>query len=104
MNDRLKPTKPFLVVRGDAAPGPDLHGAVVAMAILNGAHRGPRGVMGAALARAERLRRPAAAFTSEPHPRLVLRPHEPLFRLTDERAKLRLLAGTGLAGAIVMRF
>jgi riboflavin kinase/FMN adenylyltransferase len=33
-----------------------------------------------------------------------LRPHEPLFRLTDERAKLRLFAGTGLNGAIVLKF
>jgi riboflavin kinase/FMN adenylyltransferase len=34
----------------------------------------------------------------------VLRPQEPLFRLTDERAKLRLFAATGLAGAIVLKF
>src|SRR5262249_29350086 len=33
-----------------------------------------------------------------------LSPDEPLFRLTDERAKLRLLAATGLGGAIVLRF
>ena len=43
-----------------------------------------------------RLRRPAAALTFEPHPRSFFRPHEPLFRLTDERTKLRLFATTGL--------
>jgi riboflavin kinase/FMN adenylyltransferase len=40
----------------------------------------------------------------EPHPRRFFRPDAPLFRLTDERAKLRLLAGTGLDGAVVLRF
>src|SRR6185436_13971384 len=104
MTDRLKPTKPFLVVRSDAPPGPGLQGAVVAIGNFDGVHRGHRGVIAAALARAAGLDRPAAALTFEPHPRLVLRPNEPLFRLTDETAKLRLLAGTGLSGAIVMRF
>src|SRR5262249_48437353 len=37
-------------------------------------------------------------------PRVFFPPEEPLFRLTDERAKLRLLAATGLGGAIVLRF
>src|SRR4029078_2176338 len=40
----------------------------------------------------------------EPHPRIFFRPEEPLFRLTDERAKLRLLAATGLNRAVVLRF
>ena len=49
------------------------------------------------------LGRPAAALTFEPHPRSFFRPQEPLFRLTDERNKLRLLAATGLDGAIVLQ-
>jgi riboflavin kinase/FMN adenylyltransferase len=48
--------------------------------------------------------RPAFAVTFEPHPRSFFRPQVPLFRLTDERAKLRLFAGTGLDGAIVLTF
>ena len=55
-------------------------------------------------ARAAALGRPAAALTFEPHPRSFFRPQEPLFRLTDARNKLRLLASTGLDGAIVLRF
>src|SRR5262249_33295237 len=43
-------------------------------------------------------------LTFEPHPRSFFRPQEPLFRLTDERAKLRLFAGAGLDGAIVLTF
>jgi len=48
--------------------------------------------------------RPALAVTFEPHPRRFFSPSTPQFRLTDETAKLRLLAGTGLAGAVVMTF
>jgi riboflavin kinase/FMN adenylyltransferase len=48
--------------------------------------------------------RPALAVTFEPHPRSFFSPNSPQFRLTDERGKLRLLAGTGLAGAVVMTF
>jgi riboflavin kinase/FMN adenylyltransferase len=42
--------------------------------------------------------------TFEPHPRSFFSPNSPQFRLTDETNKLRLLAGTGLAGAVVMTF
>jgi riboflavin kinase/FMN adenylyltransferase len=42
--------------------------------------------------------------TFEPHPRSFFSPNSPQFRLTDETAKLRLLAGSGLAGAVVMTF
>src|SRR5207244_5127368 len=55
-------------------------------------------------ARAGLLGRRAAALTFEPHPRAFFRPHEPLFRLTDETNKLRLFAATGLDGAVVMTF
>src|ERR1700732_533702 len=47
---------------------------------------------------------PAAPLPFEPHPRAFFRPDEPLFRLTDEAAKLRLFAATALDGAIVMKF
>ena len=43
-------------------------------------------------------------MTFEPHPRNVLRPADPVFRLTGESEKLRLLAATGLSGALVLTF
>jgi riboflavin kinase / FMN adenylyltransferase len=104
MSDPLQPAHPFAVVRGEGAADHALDGAVVAIGNFDGVHRGHRAVIAAAQARGRALGRPAAALTFEPHPRSFFRPDEPLFRLTDERAKLRLLAGTGLDGAIVLRF
>jgi riboflavin kinase/FMN adenylyltransferase len=97
------PTKNFLVVR-DSAPEGALRGAVVAIGNFDGVHRGHRAVIGVAQDLARALGRPAAALTFEPHPRAFFNPGEPLFRLTDEAAKLRLLASTGLDGAIVLSF
>lgn len=104
MTDHPLPREPFVVVRGEAPAGSALRGAVVAIGNFDGVHRGHRAVIAATLARAQALGRPAAALTFEPHPRNFFRPGEPLFRLTDERAKLRLLAATGLSGAMVLRF
>src|SRR5437899_7151924 len=104
MTDKLPPREPFVVVRGEAPADHALNGAVVAIGNFDGVHRGHRAVIAAVLARAKALGRAAAAFTFEPHPRSFFRPDEPLFRLTDERAKLQLLAATGLGGAIVLRF
>ena len=87
-----------------APAGDALRGAVVAIGNFDGVHRGHRAVIAAALARARMLHRPAAALTFEPHPRRFFQPAAHLFRLTDERARLRLLAATGLDGAIVLRF
>jgi riboflavin kinase/FMN adenylyltransferase len=95
--------KRFVVVRDDA-PDAGLHGAVVAMGNFDGVHRGHRAVIAAAQQRAQALGKPAAVLTFEPHPRAFFRPDEPLFRLTDEAAKLRLLASTGLDGAFVLTF
>jgi riboflavin kinase / FMN adenylyltransferase len=104
MTDQPQPREPFVVVRGEAPADHALDGAVVAIGNFDGVHRGHRAVIAAALARAKALGRKAAALTFEPHPRTFFRPEQALFRLTAERAKLRLLAATGLGGAIVLRF
>jgi riboflavin kinase / FMN adenylyltransferase len=96
--------KPFVAVRDD---GPDLAAlrrGVFALGNFDGVHRGHRAVLAAAKRRAEVLAVPGAVLTFEPHPRAFFRPEEPLFRLTDETSKLRLLAATGLDGALVMTF
>ncbi len=93
----------FVVVR-DSASDDALEGAVVAMGNFDGVHRGHQAVIAAARARAKGLGKPAAVLTFEPHPRDFFNPRERLFRLTDERAKARLLASTGLDGVIVLTF
>ncbi len=104
MTEQSQSKPQFAVVRGAEAPREALKGAVVAIGNFDGVHRGHRVVIAAAQTRARALDRPAAALTFEPHPRSFFRPGESLFRLTDERSKLRLLAGTGLSGAIVLQF
>lgn len=103
MTELIPRTKPFVIDR-DGAPGAALRGSVLAIGNFDGVHRGHRAVIAAALARARSAGRPAAALTFEPHPAAILRPQEPMFRLTDEMGKLRLLAATGLDGAVVLTF
>jgi riboflavin kinase / FMN adenylyltransferase len=101
------PPRRFIAIHDalDTPPHPgELRGAIVAMGNFEGVHRGHRAVIAAAVSRARSLACPAAALTFEPHPRAFFKPAEPLFRLTDEAAKLRLLAATALDGAIVMKF
>jgi riboflavin kinase/FMN adenylyltransferase len=95
---------PFVVVRDDGPEAEKLRGAVVAIGNFDGVHRGHRSVIDFAMKRAAAARKPSAVLTLEPHPRSYFRPDEKLFRLTGERQKLRLLASTGLDGAVVLTF
>jgi len=94
----------FTIIRDTTPPADIVKGAVVAMGNFDGVHLGHRAVIEAAVEMGKSHGRPALALTFEPHPRRFFSPNTPQFRLTDERAKLRLLAGTGLQGAVVMTF
>ena len=98
----------FTVVRGGVDPTTPLRGSlrggVLAIGNFEGVHRGHRAVIGAAIARARQLGRPAAALTFEPHPRSYFNRETAVFRLSDVTIKLRLLAASGLDGAIVLDF
>jgi riboflavin kinase/FMN adenylyltransferase len=97
-------TSRFIIIR-DATPAAAIpKGPVVAMGNFDGVHLGHRAVISAALEMSHCRGKPAFAVTFEPHPRKFFSPNTPQFRLTDETNKLRLLAGTGLAGAVVMTF
>src|SRR6201747_759353 len=97
-------TSGFTVIRDSTPAAAIPKGIVVAMGNFDGVHLGHRAVIAAALRMGVVHGRPALAVTFEPHPRSFFSPNSPQFRLTDEASKLRLLAGTGLAGAVVMTF
>jgi riboflavin kinase / FMN adenylyltransferase len=97
-------TSVFTVIRDTTPPEAIPKGAIVAMGNFDGVHLGHRAVISAALDMGRIHGRPALALTFEPHPRRFFSPNTAQFRLTDEAAKLRLLAGTGLAGAVIMTF
>ena len=94
----------FTVIRDSTPAAAIPRGMVVAMGNFDGVHLGHRAVIDAALQMGRSHGRPALAVTFEPHPRSFFSPNTPQFRLTDEAGKLRLLAGAGLAGAVVMTF
>ncbi len=97
-------TPSFPIIR-DTTPLAAIHkGAVVALGNFDGVHLGHRAVIASAIEMARKIGCPALAVTFEPHPRSFFSPGAPHFRLTDETAKLRLLAGTGLDGAVVLNF
>src|ERR1035437_7510694 len=97
-------TPGFAIIRDPTEATAIPRGAVVAMGNFDGVHLGHRAVIAAALEMGRTHGKPALALTFEPHPRRFFSPNTPQFRLTDETAKLRLLAGTGLSGAVVMTF
>jgi riboflavin kinase / FMN adenylyltransferase len=98
------PDHPFVVVRDDGRGLDRLIRPVVAIGNFDGVHRGHRAVIDTTIERAKAAHRPAAVLTFEPHPRTFFSPDEPSFHLTSEAAKLRLLAATGLDGAVVLTF
>src|SRR5690348_16028742 len=83
----------FTVIRDSTPAAAIPKGSVVAMGNFDGVHLGHRAVIHAALELGKAHGRPALAVTFEPHPRRSFSPTTPQFRLSDETAKLRLLAG-----------
>ncbi|MXN66152.1 bifunctional riboflavin kinase/FAD synthetase [Stappia sp. GBMRC 2046] len=100
-----------------AAPPPDfttvtelsafpqaLRGGVVAIGNFDGVHRGHQAVLGTAMREAEKRGVPAFAMTFEPHPRTFFNPSKPVFRLTPQAAKARVMRALGLNGMVVLPF
>jgi riboflavin kinase/FMN adenylyltransferase len=100
----LDASHPFIVARDDDRGIERLQRAIIAIGNFDGVHLGHRAVITKALERARAARRAAAVLTFEPHPRSFFHPDEPSFLLSAPAAKMRLLAATGLDGAIVLTF
>ncbi len=96
--------KPFLIARDPVSPPAGLAGAVVAIGNFDGLHRGHLGVIARAKALAEKLGKPCAVLTFEPHPADFFAGRSVIFRLTPPDAKAALLARRGLDGLIILTF
>jgi riboflavin kinase/FMN adenylyltransferase len=79
-------------------------GGVVAIGNFDGLHRGHRGVLADAQARARELGVPCNVMTFEPHPRRLFKPDQPPFRLSALRTKLRLMEALGIDNVFVLQF
>lgn len=78
--------------------------AAIALGNFDGVHLGHQAVIRETIAAAQALGSPSAVLTFEPHPREVLAPGGPPFRLTPFRIKARLVAALGIDHLIVLRF
>jgi riboflavin kinase/FMN adenylyltransferase len=81
-----------------------LRGSVAAIGNFDGVHRGHQAVLERALGEADTSGRPAIVLTFEPHPRSVIRPDIPLFRLTPAPVKARILGALGFDAVVETPF
>ena len=79
-------------------------GAVIAIGNFDGVHRGHQVVLEQAAAIAWVQDSKCFALSFEPHPRTLFKPGSPVFRLTNEAMKSRVLQAFGLDGLLVLEF
>jgi riboflavin kinase/FMN adenylyltransferase len=94
-----------MILIAGLSPVPDsCRGGVVAIGNFDGVHRGHQTLLAHAEAEARRLGRPWGVVSFEPHPRTHFKPDEPVFRLTPEALKARLVAALGASFMTVLTF
>ena len=90
--------------RGLEATPADLGRTVVTIGMYDGVHRGHQQLIGAAVARAQAMRRPCLLLTFDPHPAEVVRPGSHPAILTSLDRKAELVAGLGVDAMCVLPF
>jgi riboflavin kinase/FMN adenylyltransferase len=90
--------------RGLEATPADLGRTVVTVGMYDGVHRGHQQLIGAAVARAQAMRRPCLLLTFDPHPAEVIRPGSHPAILTAMDRKAELVAGLGVDAMCVLPF
>ena len=83
---------------------PAWRGSVMAIGNFDGVHRGHRLVLSTARAVADGVDAPVGAMAFEPHPRTLMRPGDPPFRLTLYPERARLLRAAGVQLHVVLAF
>lgn len=101
---RALPAAPFILASYPQSPPEGLEGAVAAIGNFDGVHRGHRGVIKRAQALAQRLGRPCAVVTFEPHPSDFFLGQGTIFRLAPCDTKAVVLSRLGVQGMIVLKF
>jgi riboflavin kinase/FMN adenylyltransferase len=104
LSDTRLQTQAITVVSNPLSPPKGLEGAVVAIGNFDGVHRGHSVVIRAAEAMADRLGKPCAVLTFEPHPADYFAGRPVIFRITPEREKAVALGRLGLETMIVLTF
>ena len=94
----------MILIAGTGAVPENCRGAVIAIGNFDGVHRGHQTLLEIARAEARRLGRPWGVVSFEPHPRTYFKPDEPVFRLTPEALKSRLMAALGASFMAVLPF
>ena len=103
-SEKSQTARAFAAVRDPESLPATLAAPVVAIGNFDGVHRGHKAVIERARELAQKLGRPLAVLTFEPHPADYFAGKSVVFRLTPENAKIRALERLGVDGVISMSF